>query len=93
MELVGIGPSFTATMYKAQETAGEYIIFYSLTETQTEWKEALSAFTFWYGLFVNTTVTVLCNTVCIPVIIRFQVSEAFISVVETHITLKGGTST
>lgn len=34
VELVGIGYSFTDITYRAQEAAGEYIIFYSLTETQ-----------------------------------------------------------
>lgn len=48
-------------------------------------KQALTAFTFWYCLFVETTLTVLCNTTCIPLIVRFQVTDAFISAVETKI--------
>lgn len=33
-EVVGRGYSFTDVVYTVQETAGEDIIFYSLTETQ-----------------------------------------------------------
>lgn len=55
-------------------------------------KQALTAFTFWHCFFVETTVPILCNTVCIPTVIRFQVSNAFISAVKTNITLKGRTS-
>lgn len=87
VELVGIGYSFTDIMYRAQKAAGEYIIFYSLTETQR------NSLHFLDWLSVETTVTVLCNTVCIPVTIRFQVSNAFVSAVEKKITLRGRTST
>jgi len=34
VELVGTGYSFTDRVHTVQETAGECIIFYSLTETQ-----------------------------------------------------------
>lgn len=33
VELLGIGYSFTDMVNTVQKTAGEYIIFYSLTET------------------------------------------------------------
>lgn len=49
VELVGIGHSFTATVYQAQETAGEYIIFSNLTEMQTEWNWHLQPVLFGMG--------------------------------------------